>query len=189
MITDDHKQAIQRSWRLVVPIAETAADLFYRRLFELRPDYQSLFTGDMASQKKKLVRMLAFIVKSLDWTEAEWQTVVSPDEDLMLVVLAMGRRHSELYRIPDDSYGVVAEALLWTLGYGLGDAFTDDVKEAWVEVYTVLAKAMRMGGLMADSGMGAPSSRRAQDLGQAALKEQQVAVGIDESTLGWGGQA
>lgn len=188
MITDVHKQAIQRSWRLVVPIAETAADLFYRRLFELRPDYQAFFTTDLASQKKKFVRMIAFIVKSLDWTEEQWQTVIDPSEDLMLVVLALGRRHSQLYRIPDESYGVAAEALLWTLGYGLGDAFTDEVKDAWVEVYTALARAMRMGALLAETSSPV-TAPHAQELGQKALDELQHQLGVDDLSLGLGGAA
>ncbi|GEM_PF-6940274 len=36
----------------------------------------------------------------------------------------------------------VGGALLWTLGAGLGDAFTEEVKAAWTAAYTVLAKVM-----------------------------------------------
>src|SRR6185436_7813513 len=100
----------------------TAADLFYKRLFELRPEYAALFTSDLKEQKRKLVQMLAFIVRSLDWPDSAWKDTVSAEEDLVYVVLALGRRHRDLYRIPDDSYAVVGEALLWTLDYGLGTA-------------------------------------------------------------------
>jgi hemoglobin-like flavoprotein len=37
----------------------------------------------------------------------------------------------------------VAEALIWTLGKGLGDAFTPETEAAWVAAYTVLAGAMQ----------------------------------------------
>jgi hemoglobin-like flavoprotein len=150
MIDDAQKQAILRSWRLVVPIAETAADLFYKRLFELRPDYRSLFPDDISAQKRKLVKMLSFVVKSLDWPDSAWRDAVPPEDDLMLVVLALGRRHAVLYKIPDDSYGPVGEALLWTLDYGLGKAFTDDVREAWLGIYKLLVVAMRMGAALVD---------------------------------------
>ena len=40
MLDDQQKVLLRDSWRMVVPIAETAADLFYKRLFELRPDYR-----------------------------------------------------------------------------------------------------------------------------------------------------
>ena len=42
MITEEDKEHIRRSWKLVIPIAETAADLFYKRLFELKPEYRGL---------------------------------------------------------------------------------------------------------------------------------------------------
>ncbi|HZU85106.1 MAG TPA: globin domain-containing protein [Polyangiaceae bacterium] len=147
MITDEEKAIIKDTWRLVVPIAETAADLFYRRLFELRPEYRRLFPDDMRSQKRKLVAMLAFVVKSLDWPEAAWRETVPEEDDLCLIVLALGRRHSEIYKIPDSSYDVVGEALLWTLDYGLGKKFDAAARAAWTRVYTVLALTMKMGRL------------------------------------------
>lgn len=184
MFTNDDKKALLGSWRLVVPIADTAADLFYRRLFELRPDYRQLFPEDMSNQKRKLVKMLAFIVKSLDWLDEQWKEDVAPNEDLMLVVLAMGRRHSLLYRIPDSSYAVVGEALIWTLDYGLGDAFTPAVRNAWLRLYTYLATAMRMGATAMEPASDIVSADEAQRHGTFALLSQQAEAGIDEARLG-----
>ena len=147
MLNEADKLVIKDSWRLVVPIAETAADLFYRRLFELQPSYRALFPADMEAQKRKLIAMLAFIVKSLDWPESAWRDEVSEDDDLFLVVLALGRRHSDLYNIPDASYSAVGEALLWTLDYGLGKKFDGPTREAWTKVYTLVATTMKMGRL------------------------------------------
>jgi hemoglobin-like flavoprotein len=182
MITETEKDAIRRSWKLVVPIGETAADLFYKRLFELRPEYRSLFPDDMKAQKRKLIQMLAFIVKSLTWPEAAWREDVPPDEDLLLVVLALGRRHSELYKIPAESYGTVGEALVWTLDYGLGEAFTPEVRDAWLHVYTLLAKTMNMGSKMADRDVMA-SRQRALELGEQALRSDQDRLGLVETEL------
>lgn len=147
MLNDAEKKLIQNSWRLVVPIKDTAADLFYRRLFELKPSYQQLFKNDMAAQKKKLIAMLAFIVKSLDWPDSAWRDNVADEDDLFLVVLALGRRHSELYSVPDAAYAAVGEALLWTLDYGLGKEFTPPVRAAWTKIYGLIATAMKMGRL------------------------------------------
>ncbi|MEZ4362231.1 MAG: globin domain-containing protein [Kofleriaceae bacterium] len=151
MLTDPDKRAILESWRLVVPIAETAADLFYKRLFELQPSYQQYFKTDMATQKRKLIAMLAFIVKSLDWPETAWRDNVAEEDDLFLVVLALGRRHSELYHIPDSAYGTVGEALIWTLDYGLGKKFNATARAAWTKVYGLLATTMKMGRLSVQS--------------------------------------
>lgn len=147
MLDQQQKVLLRDTWRMVVPIADTAADLFYKRLFELRPDYRKYFKGDMASQKRKLLAMLGFIVKAVDWPDTAWREQVAADHDLFLIVLALGRRHSELYNIPDSAYEPVGEALLWTLDYGLGKAFTPEVREAWTQLYTLLALTMKMGRL------------------------------------------
>ena len=47
------------------------------------------------------------------------------------------------YGVKDAHYDTVGEALIWTLGKGLGDSFTDDVKEAWVTAYGILAATMK----------------------------------------------
>jgi len=84
MLNKQHKDNIIESWRLVVPIAETAADLFYKRLFELRPDYRRFFPSDMTAQKRKLLATLAFVVKAIDWPEDRWRDDVSAEEDLYI---------------------------------------------------------------------------------------------------------
>lgn len=147
MLTDEEKTLIQDSWRLVVPIAETAADLFYRRLFELAPQYRALFPADLALQKQKLTAMLGFIVRSLSWPASAWEEEVDEESDLFLVMLALGRRHSELYRVPDAGYDAVGAALLWTLDYGLGKKFDERCRAAWTRLYGAVALAMRMGKL------------------------------------------
>lgn len=147
MLDDQQKLLVKDSWRMVVPIAETAADLFYKRLFELRPDYRVYFKGDLVSQKRKLIAMLSFIVKAVDWPDSAWREQVAAEQDLFLIVLALGRRHSDLYAIPDSTYDTVGEALLWTLDYGLGKAFTSEVRAAWTQLYTLLALTMKMGRL------------------------------------------
>jgi hemoglobin-like flavoprotein len=147
MLNDADKNLIRDSWRLIVPIADTAADLFYKRLFELKPAYQQLFTGDMAAQKRKLIAMLGFIVKSLDWPESAWRDDVAEEDDLFLVVLALGRRHTELYKIPDAAYATVGEALMWALDYGLGKKFDEPARRAWTKVYSLVSTAMKMGRL------------------------------------------
>jgi hemoglobin-like flavoprotein len=150
MITDEQKATILANWRLVVPIADTAADLFYRRLFELKPEYRKLFGEDMDSQKKKLLHMLQFIVRSLEWGGTAWAEDVPPDDDLFLVLLALGRRHSMLYAVPDDAYEAVLESLLWTLDYGLGKAFDDKAQEAWTQVMLLIANTMILGRYSVD---------------------------------------
>ncbi|MEM8563755.1 MAG: globin family protein [Pseudomonadota bacterium] len=129
-MTPEQVTMVKDSWAQVVPISEQAADLFYGKLFELKPEYRGLFKGDMKSQGKMLMSMLNTAVASLD----RLPTIVP-------AVQALGQRHVG-YGVKDEDYDTVGEALLWTLGQGLGDAFTDDVKEAWTLTYTTLAGVM-----------------------------------------------
>ena len=145
ILTDSEKRLIVSSYRLLVPVSETVADLFYGHLFQEKPQYRQLFPEDMTRQKRKLMTMLAFIVQSLDWTEDQWREDVEPEDDLCLVVLALGRRHHSLYRVPEEAYGPVETALMWTLDQGLGQAFTSELREAWSKLYRVLAITMKMG--------------------------------------------
>lgn len=178
MLTEEEKDHIRRSWKLVIPIAETAADLFYRRLFELEPEYKRLFPEDMSGQKLKLLKMLAFIVKSLDYAESAWRDDVPEDEDLLLVLLALGRRHDALYHVPREAYGTVGEALLWTLDYGLGEAFTDDVRAAWTSVYKAVSSTMILSSMAVDNP-GKLSLDAAFGAGQAAIESRLEIIGAD----------
>ena len=144
MMTEAQRSTVKRTWELAEPVSETVADLFYKRLFELAPHYRELFSPDLEKQKRKLVGMLRFVVRSLDWSDAQWKDPVAADSDLFLVMLALGRRHTELYRVPDEAYATVGECLLWTLDYGLGEAFTPEAREAWTRAYTLISMTMKM---------------------------------------------
>ena len=131
MLTPAQKDLVQSSFALVATIGDDAAMLFYKKLFELDPSLRRMFKDDMAEQRTKLLQMLTAAVKGLDRLE-----------QLVPVVKELGRRHGT-YGVTDAHYATVAEALLWTLGAGLGAGFTSDVREAWVAVYTLLATTMQ----------------------------------------------
>lgn len=124
-------ELVQTSFVDVLPIADTAAALFYDRLFELDPSLRALFRGDLKEQGKKLMDMIAVVVVNLRKLD-----LIVPG------VRALGARHAG-YGVQDEHYDTVGEALLWTLGQGLGEAFTGDVRDAWATAYTLLASTMR----------------------------------------------
>lgn len=130
-MTPEQAVLVKTSWAKVVPISEQAAELFYGKLFELDPALKDLFKGDMKEQGRKLMAMINTAVNALDKLES----VVPAVQDL-------GKRHVA-YGVKDKDYDTVGAALLWTLGEGLGDDFTDEVKDAWAAVYGVLAGTMK----------------------------------------------
>lgn len=129
-MTPEQIELVQSTWDAVKPDADTVAELFYQRLFELDPSLKPLFKGDMKEQGKKLMATLNLAVASL-----------TKLEEIQPAVQALGRRHVE-YGVPDESYQTVGQALLDTLAKGLGEAFTDDVKEAWTQTYVTLSTVM-----------------------------------------------
>jgi len=133
MITLQQKELVKKTWVMVVPIADTAAELFYGRLFELQPAYRSMFKNDMTEQGKKLMKTINIAVESLDDLES-----------LIPTLKQMGADHAG-YGVKDRDYSVVGASLLWTLKKGLGEAFTDEVMNAWGAVYDVLATVMKEG--------------------------------------------
>jgi hemoglobin-like flavoprotein len=121
---------VKRTWAMCLPIADTAADLFYGRLFALDPRLRPLFKPDMAEQKRQLMAMLNSAVGLLDDLPA-----------LVPVVQQLGRRHVG-YGVKEKDYATVGQALLDTLERGLAEAWTPTVEEAWTAVYGVLSQTM-----------------------------------------------
>lgn len=130
-MTPEQALLVKTSWEKVVPISETAAELFYGKLFELDPSVKALFKGDIKEQGAKLMKMINTAVNGLDKLE-----------EIVPAVQQLGVRHVA-YGVKDEHYDTVGAALLWTLETGLGDAFTEEVKDAWATVYGVLADTMK----------------------------------------------
>lgn len=129
-MTPEKIALVQDSFAKVAPIAETAADIFYDRLFEIAPEVRPLFPEIMKDQKKKLMQMLATAVNGLKDLDA-----------IVPAVQNLGARHGG-YGVKEEHYASVGAALLFTLGKGLGEDFTPEVEAAWTETYGVLAAVM-----------------------------------------------
>lgn len=121
---------VQDSWQKVAAIAPQAAELFYQNLFAADPSLKPLFKGEMPEQGKKLMQMIGAAVGKLNDLPA-----------LVPILQGLGKRHAG-YGVQDSHYQTVGAALLKTLDQGLGADFTEEVKEAWTAVYTVMADVM-----------------------------------------------
>ena len=121
---------VQNSWAKVAPIAPKAAELFYQNLFAADPVLKPLFKGSMEEQGKKLMQMIGAAVGKLN----ELDTLVP-------ILQSLAKRHAA-YGVKDAHYETVGGALLKTLGQGLGEEFTPEVKNAWTAVYGVIVTVM-----------------------------------------------
>lgn len=124
-------QLIRDSWQRVLPMKKQAAELFYGRLFELDPSVKSLFKGKLDFQGDKLMTTLNVVVNSLDDLSS-----------VEAMLQAMGERHI-IYGVEAAHYETVGAALLWVLQQSLGDYFTEEVEEAWVIAYGLVATTMK----------------------------------------------
>ena len=129
-MTESDVQLVQSAFEKVVPIAETAASLFYGRLFELEPKLKFMFPNDITDQGKKLMQTLTVVVRGLH-----------KPESIIPAVESLGVKHND-YNVEPEQYKLVGQALLWTLNKGLGDEFTQAHKVAWLNAYNLLAKLM-----------------------------------------------
>ena len=100
---------------------------FYRRLFELAPDSRPLFTLEIGLQAKKFSDMLAWVMTHLD-----------DPEELAREMRRLGARHSA-YGVKFDDYAAVGSALIWMFQQTLGERFTAEMEEAWLETYAFMS--------------------------------------------------
>ncbi len=136
-MTPEQIQLVKDSWAQVVPIADKAAELFYDKLFELDPEVRPLFKGNMQEQGQKLMATLNIAVNSIDKLDT-----------LTPVLAQMGKRHLD-YGVKNEHYDTVGSALIWTLEQGLQENFTNDVKSAWLETYSLVAGTMKSAAAVA----------------------------------------
>lgn len=130
-LTPDQVRLVRETWRQVVPIADTAAAMFYDRLLADNPQLAPLFeSSDMPAQRQKLVQAINMVVVSLDKLDS-----------LQPAIRDLGRRHVD-YGVEEAHYGQVGAALLATLEKGLGHAWSEDAETAWASAYRVLAGEM-----------------------------------------------
>ena len=139
-MTPDQVKLVQESFAKVAPISETAAVLFYDRLFEIAPKVKAMFPTDMTEQRRKLMATLAVVVNGLGNLES-----------VLPAASALAKRHVS-YGAKAEHYPVVGSALLWTLEKGLGDGWTPDVAVAWTAAYGTLS------GFMISEAYGRPQA-------------------------------
>ena len=130
-MTPSEIQLVKTSFAAVVPISTQAGELFSKRLFELDPSLRAMFAEDMTEQTQKLMQVLATVANGLDRLDT-----------LVPAIERLGAKHVA-YGVKDQHYDTVGKALIWTLAQGLGEAFTQEVKEAWLTAYFVLASTMK----------------------------------------------
>ncbi|MER8047292.1 globin domain-containing protein [Streptomyces sp. NPDC094032] len=136
MLSERSAQIVRTTLPAVGASLGTITELFYRRMFEERPELlRDLFNrANQASgtQREALAGAVAAFATAL---------VDHPDERPDAILGRIANKHASL-GITSDQYTLVARHLLNAVAEVLGDAVTPEVAAAWDEVYWLMANAL-----------------------------------------------
>jgi NO-binding membrane sensor protein with MHYT domain/hemoglobin-like flavoprotein len=132
-MTREQIHLVQETFGKIAPFAPLAAEIFYRRLFEIAPGVRRLFPGDLSDQSAKFVAMLSIAIANLH-----------KFKEIEPAVRDLGRRHVD-YGATESDFEPVGEALMWTLEQGLREEFTPEARSAWQAAYAALTGVMMAG--------------------------------------------
>ena len=124
-------ELLEESFEAIKPQANEFVSSFYDNLFTANPEAKPLFaTTNMEEQKKKLLGSLVLVVENLR----------NPDT-LDSALRGLGARHVKYGALPEH-YPLVGGALLATFQQYLGDKWTPNVRQAWVDAYGAISEIM-----------------------------------------------
>ena len=129
-MTPEQAHIVQSTWRAVLPVSGTFAELFYGRLFALDGELKKLFRDDPAEQGRNLTAMLSVAAAN-----------IGKPERITVALRQLGRRHVA-YGVKRKDFASFEDALLFALEHALIDVFTPEVKAAWRAAYALLSSTM-----------------------------------------------
>lgn len=125
-MTPTQISVVQASWQKVDEKNHEVAEMFYQRLFELAPDLRQFYQADLQEYGTRLMRNLGNAVESLARLDS-----------VLPMLQEFGQQRFER-GIKDGHETAVRNAMLWALEQRLAEAFTQDVRTAWNETYSLL---------------------------------------------------
>lgn len=133
-MTPQESDAVRGSWRCcVLPRSEKFSQLFYGRLFELDPSLRGLFPEDTAALGRKIMLVIDMAVASIDHI------------DILETTLSAGGRRHHRYGVCPHHYGLMRDALLWTVREMTGTRMGPELEAGWSAVYDRMAELMKKG--------------------------------------------
>jgi nitric oxide dioxygenase len=110
---------------------------FYRRLFERQPQVRALFPSDMAKQREHLGASLAIIARNMIHVDI-----------LREPLMELGAQHVGFGARPEH-YPIVRDAMLDAIGEAIGDQWTAQLRQDWLDALNDVIALMLRGGVTA----------------------------------------
>jgi hemoglobin-like flavoprotein len=127
-------EVLETSFQRVQDAHQDFPASFYANLLGDYPEVTPLFAKTrMDEQGNHLFDALKFVIANLRAAELLAETLKG-----------LGTRHVK-YGVLPQHYPLIGGSLLKTLAAVMGDAWTPEIKKAWVDAYTVIASSMLEG--------------------------------------------
>ena len=124
-------ELLEQSFELVKPKSDESVSDFYNNLFTDYPASKPLFAhSNMAKQQQMLKGALVMVIENLRQPEV-----------LSKALKGLGARHVKYGALPEH-YPLVGNSLLKTLSQYAGNAWTPELKQAWVDAYGAITELM-----------------------------------------------
>ncbi|XP_050988709.1 neuroglobin [Labeo rohita] len=146
-ISEKDKGLIRDSWESLGKNKVPHGIVMFTRLFELDPALLTLFSYStncgVAPECLSSPEFLEHVTKVMLVIDA----AVSHLDDLHTLedfLLNLGRKHQAV-GVKTQSFAVVGESLLYMLQSSLGPAYTTALRQAWLNMYSIVVSAMTRG--------------------------------------------
>ena len=119
----DQIKLIRETWRMVGEEPLAAGIIFFDTLYQLEPGLRSIFRTPVSEQTMRLMQMTGTAINLADRPE-----ILEKEIQLLagnLTPMELG----------PSQYAAIGKALLKTLETSLGKKWTEDVKQAWLELH------------------------------------------------------
>ncbi|KAG9268574.1 neuroglobin [Astyanax mexicanus] len=146
-LTGKDKELIRDSWESLGKNKVPHGIVMFTRLFELDPSLLTLFNYKtncgVVPECLSSPEFLEHVTKVMLVVDA----AVSHLDDLHTLedfLLNLGKKHQAV-GVNTQSFALVGESLLYMLQCSLGTAYTTALRQAWLNMYTIVVSAMTRG--------------------------------------------
>jgi len=117
----------------------------YSRLFELEPESKVIFgfqrdanVNEELSKSARFVKHARYFIQMIDKALG----MLGPDIELLTeILLDLGKKHMG-YGVKPEYFPSMGRALIHAVKASLGDKFTEEMKDSWLEVFSALSYDM-----------------------------------------------
>ncbi|MDJ0649572.1 MAG: globin family protein [Xenococcaceae cyanobacterium MO_188.B19] len=139
-------ELLENSFKGIQPYADNFINSFAKNLFAAYPQVKPLFENtNIPIQKKKFLGFLVLVVNNLR----------QPDV-LDKVLRGLGARNVK-YGVLPEHYPLLGSSLLATFEEYLGDSWTPEIRQSWVDVYGIVSQIMLDGAEYSEAEIALPT--------------------------------